>query len=81
MLMFLLDVEDFSASLHAISSTHPATYENETRQFAEFVVIVNNYIKDGSPFEISIESKTKIDVLKMTDRATFINQSLVCTRT
>lgn len=80
MLMFLQSVEYFSATLHAASTTSSAS-DTEDAQFAEFVGIVNKYIRAGSPFEVNIESKTRIDVLKMTDKTTFCKQTLVRART
>lgn len=71
MLMFLRDVEEFSTSLYTASTSRAASRAKKGRNFAEFVVILNTYIKDGSPFEIEIETETKNDILKMADREAF----------
>ncbi|CAM9446566.1 unnamed protein product [Pylaiella littoralis] len=71
MLMFLRDVEDFSASLHAAATTSAARHARRSRQFAECIVIINKYIKDGSPFEINIKGTTRTEILMMADRVKF----------
>lgn len=81
MLMFLRDAEKFSASLQVSPTARADADEKEEPQFSEFVEIVDKYIKDGAPFEVNIESKTKIEVLRMTDRGIFNKQTRVSPRT
>lgn len=81
MFMFLRDAEKFAASLHVAPTAGAAADEKEEPQFSEFVQIVDKYIRDGAPFEVNIDSKTKIEVLRMTDRGVFNNQTRVGTRT
>ncbi|CAM9739353.1 unnamed protein product, partial [Pylaiella littoralis] len=71
LLMFLGEVGDFSSCLHAVFTPSRAFDSKEDAEFATFCVLVGKYIKDGSPFEVNIESKTKIALLRITDRDTF----------
>lgn len=80
MLMFLRDAEDFSASLSIVSTTCAASEDKEDLAYAQLVEIIDKYIKDGSPFEINIECKTKVNITRMADKATFNKETLVSPR-
>lgn len=76
MLTFILDVKDFSDWLRW-GSRADAAPDNKDDAHAAFSKIVDKYIKDGSPFEVNIESKTKKAILAMTDKKTFNALTLV----
>lgn len=68
--MFLLDAEAFSAALEDAHTDSDAGYER-------CVEIVHKYIKEGSPYEVNIESKTRNEILGATDRKIFFDLTLV----
>eukprot|EP00752_Nemacystus_decipiens_P011672 g10359.t1 len=68
-LMFLLDVEAFSAGLEDAAADSAAGYER-------CVEIVDKYIREGSPFEVNIEDKTRNEILRATDRKVFMELTL-----
>ena len=69
-LMFLLDADAFSATFEEAPTDSAAGYDR-------YVEIVNNYVRERSPFEVNIESKTRNAILRATDRKTFIEVTLV----
>lgn len=69
-LMFLQDAKAFSKWLEEPRTATDTGYE-------EFIAIVDKYIRDLSPYEVNIESKTKSDILRATDRDIFNGFTLV----
>ncbi|CAN0232087.1 unnamed protein product [Ectocarpus sp. 8 AP-2014] len=81
-LMFLVDADEFNCSLHAVSKfttagddpESAAVAVNECEEnptFAQFAAVVDKYIREGSPFEVNIESKIRNEILREVDRASF----------
>eukprot|EP00752_Nemacystus_decipiens_P011670 g10357.t1 len=68
-LMFLLDVEAFSAGLEDAATDSAAGYERCDG-------IVHKYIREGSPFEVNIESKTRTEIVRATERKVFMELTL-----
>ncbi|CAB1108737.1 unnamed protein product [Ectocarpus sp. CCAP 1310/34] len=63
-LMFLTAGKDFHESLDASDADYDTI-------FARFNEIVDQYIRDGSSFEVNIESKTKAQILSRTSMSSF----------
>ncbi|CAM9955633.1 unnamed protein product [Ectocarpus sp. 8 AP-2014] len=61
----------FLKAAWAFNDSVYASTANEDTNFALFMDIFDKYIKDGSPFEINIDSKTKSFIMKRTDREAF----------
>lgn len=72
-LQFLIEALEFEKSLRT------ATAPNDATEFDTFMGIVDKYIRDNSPFEVNIDSKTKRGVLAMTEEAIFKGLTLVST--
>ncbi|CAM9800624.1 unnamed protein product [Ectocarpus sp. 12 AP-2014] len=80
-LMFLVDADEFNCSRHAVSkfttscadprSCALAINEREDPHFEQFAAIVDKYIREGSPFEVNIESTIRNEILREVDRARF----------
>ncbi|CAB1100089.1 unnamed protein product [Ectocarpus sp. CCAP 1310/34] len=81
-LMFLVDADEFNCSLHAVSKFTSAGADpspaamgvvecEENLNFEQFAAIVDKYIREGSPFEVNIESKIRDEILREVDRASF----------
>ncbi|CAM9339827.1 unnamed protein product [Ectocarpus sp. 6 AP-2014] len=81
-LMFLVDADEFNSALHAVSKFTTAGNDPESAavavnkcednpNFEQFAAIVDKYIREGSPFEVNIESKIRNDILREVDRASF----------
>ncbi|CAM9633035.1 unnamed protein product, partial [Ectocarpus fasciculatus] len=86
-LMFLVDAEEFNSSLHAVSKLTPGLADPESAavavneradnpNFEQFAAIVDKYIREGSPFEVNIESKIRKEILGEVDHASFKRLSL-----
>ncbi|CAN0232081.1 unnamed protein product [Scytosiphon promiscuus] len=65
-LLFLIEISEFGDLLEAAP-----TDEDKTVLFERFQAAVENYVKDGAPFEINICSKTKAAVLQAADIESF----------
>lgn len=65
---FLVDVSEFHKSIRT---------QDGKDDFEEFLAIVNDYIKDGSNFEINIDHRTKKDILKFSERSAYISLNTV----
>ncbi|CAN0335808.1 unnamed protein product, partial [Ectocarpus sp. 12 AP-2014] len=63
-IMFLKAARAYNDSVYASTA-------NADTNFALFMEILDKYIKDGSPFEINIESKTKSFIMRRTDKEAF----------
>ncbi|CAN0081572.1 unnamed protein product [Ectocarpus sp. 12 AP-2014] len=61
----------FLKAARAYNDSAYASTANEDTNFALFMDIFDKYIKDGSPFEINIESKTKSFIMRRTDKEAF----------
>ena len=72
-LMFLLDAKAFSERLEAGSTAAGA----EDADHQQLVAIVGKYIRERSPYEVNIESKTKSAIVRTIERATFDELTLV----
>lgn len=72
-ILFLKAAWAFNDSVHASTA-------NEDTNFALFMEIFDQYIKDGSPFEVNIDSKTKSFIKTRTNMETFKQLPLVRTR-
>ncbi|CAM9223518.1 unnamed protein product [Ectocarpus fasciculatus] len=86
-LMFLVDADEFNCSLHAVSKVPRGFADRESSavsvderednpNFEQFAAIVDKYIREGSPFEVNIESKVRNEILGEVDRASFRRLSL-----
>lgn len=71
--MFLLDAKAFSERLEAGSTAAGA----EDADHQQLVAIVSKYIRERSPYEVNIESKTKSAIVRTTEGATFDELTLV----
>eukprot|EP00903_Cladosiphon_okamuranus_P015053 g13926.t1 len=70
-LMFLLHVEALEKTLrHGRTITALSDCE-ESQHFETFVHVVDKYIRDGSPFEVNIDSRTKREILDAIDSKAF----------
>jgi len=68
--MFLLDVEELCAVLEEKPTDSATGYE-------PYIAIVDKYIRERSPFEVNIESKTRTEILRTTDKKAFVELTLV----
>lgn len=72
-ILFLEAAWAFKTSVRASTAT-------EDSNFALFMDIFDNYIKDGSPFEVNIDSNTKSCIVQRTNMDAFKQLPRVRTR-
>lgn len=73
--MFLLAAEDFRKFFEEAPAANAAA--NAATAYKRFVTIVDEYIREHSPYEVNIESKTKGKIIRTTDRRIFDELMLV----
>lgn len=67
----MVAVNEYEKSVGALDDT------DVTKSFAKLGEIIDEFVRDGSPFEVNIGSTTKSAVLKMADAANFKELSSV----
>lgn len=65
-------------AFHAAFMTSTAVNDS-AKEYKAFVEIAETYIRDNSPFEVNIDSKTKHGIMGMAREATFKELQLVGT--
>lgn len=70
---FLVDVSKFKSSVHA-------AHQGGNDDYEEFIVIVDEYIKDNSNCEVNIDSRTKKKILGFGERSVYASLGTVKNR-